>query len=1137
VRSAALATQETPQKAWLLTVMLLVCHRLRRADSAEDIATAWAFVKEDADAWRLFMATLTSVSTATWTFREKATLVQFLIGCFSSSDVAVVDAECRTLVSLVMWKNALSQSQRALAFADNPKLARQWTKLSLDVDERNTEVDTEVKTPAKKKRKTDTPAKTPAEHEENTFMTRLLREFTEVLAKTNAKSLKEEEANEALQYLALVLTLLTDLLIVQWTRRVVEPVVRRKHIMAMLRQSPLVQYFLESRGASELSALTKQINRLEEAIHFPLETHTGKALTTVQDQKEARTRKIQALQQAAFGVDYRDTSIEALSIVPVAAIADRSQFKQQLDSIVQDDRQRLEALGVTLGVFSDEGEAQVLSTATLTDCFLDEYSASSRSTVASGVVLPTELELWSESLAMVEENDTESLTYGTGPSILFPVLPIPKLGLQYLNVTDVLERNAELSLLGAAHAVRRDLEAAIRPLDAVRSLARNGETVFRGFAPTAVPLATALSIMKVEKPRIGEAAPATVVAQFDVELDTRHDISAFDRYHHRELVYLVTIRPTRDEASEAIGFQDENMDGSGHFAEDYGVLYIRCAYLTSMEDDTGKQVKPSSYDSESAGKGRTRALHVELDGAQYKKDLEAGQLGAYEYVNLLVRRDPRTSNFKATLDALSSTLQSSTCEQPGAAVPAWLYDLYVGYGDALSASYEEIAKSRLQAAVQIPLHHALGNDAAHAVSCCSTDGSHHVHLVDGDHDDKALAPKDAVGPFTLVTDVASKTSVLRAHRKAAKGDKESAVLETQPRLTKEQAQVIIRGTGEGLTLATGAVGTGKSEALARLIQNLCQGTTQTANDKILVIGRSTAALDKLLDRLKAVPFVDEATLARLGAPRVDGDDFSAQGRVDFLLQRRIDRLQEVEYMAKWMERADAAKYAGISGSASYSCENALFFYRFYMKALLDEAKEATTLQDVLLSQYFAERTGAEATSLSELHTFVSRLEGIYGELHRLQPFELLQLPAQRRDVYLMQHARVVAMTSHQAALQFQKLVDLKLQWTSVVIDDAAQLSEVDAIIPLTLACRSNALRKHKLKRLVMVGDSTQHAPVEIPSLKSYARCHTSLFERLLRLGAPSIQLSALTPTKPHAPPPPSSKTKPPPPPKKASTKK
>eukprot|EP01017_Pseudomicrothorax_dubius_P026865 TRINITY_DN3035_c0_g1_i4.p1 TRINITY_DN3035_c0_g1~~TRINITY_DN3035_c0_g1_i4.p1 ORF type:complete len:396 (-),score=80.28 TRINITY_DN3035_c0_g1_i4:146-1333(-) len=117
-------------------------------------------------------------------------------------------------------------------------------------------------------------------------------------------------------------------------------------------------------------------------------------------------------------------------------------------------------------------------------------------------------------------------------------------------------------------------------------------------------------------------------------------------------------------------------------------------------------------------------------------------------------------------------------------------------------------------------------------------------------------------------------------------------------------------------------------------------------------------------------------------------------------------------------------------------------------------------------------------------------------------FEVLRGQAER-EAYIVCHlARVVAMTAVQAAMRREDLIKGGFCYDAVVIEEAAQLTEIESFIPFTLQ------QDHeRLKTVVLLGDTAQLPPV-VSSLASQREGNLaqSMFARLRRLGAPRVQL-------------------------------
>ena len=90
-------------------------------------------------------------------------------------------------------------------------------------------------------------------------------------------------------------------------------------------------------------------------------------------------------------------------------------------------------------------------------------------------------------------------------------------------------------------------------------------------------------------------------------------------------------------------------------------------------------------------RGRRRHAHVtvNVDPAQYHKDMKQGldvyRSGGVGGLNLLVRRKGKENNFKSVLETIRDLMNTN---EVGKAVPHWLHDLFLGYGDPSAAHYK-----------------------------------------------------------------------------------------------------------------------------------------------------------------------------------------------------------------------------------------------------------------------------------------------------------------------------------------------------------------------------------------------------------------------------------------------------------------
>eukprot|EP00624_Nannochloropsis_granulata_P002947 evm.model.NODE_24912_length_16274_cov_19.668367.6 len=98
------------------------------------------------------------------------------------------------------------------------------------------------------------------------------------------------------------------------------------------------------------------------------------------------------------------------------------------------------------------------------------------------------------------------------------------------------------------------------------------------------------------------------------------------------------------------------------------------------------------------------------------------------------------------------------------------------------------------------------------------------------------------------------------------------------------------------------------------------------------------------------------------------------------------------------------------------------------------------------------------------------------------------------------------MTCTHAALTRGKLVELGFKFDALVMEEAAQILEVETFIPMLLQ-EVDPIEGCRLKRVVLIGDHHQLPPIiQNQQLQKYARLDQSLFARFVRLGVKTVQL-------------------------------
>ena len=336
------------------------------------------------------------------------------------------------------------------------------------------------------------------------------------------------------------------------------------------------------------------------------------------------------------------------------------------------------------------------------------------------------------------------------------------------------------------------------------------------------------------------------------------------------------------------------------------------------------------------------------------------------------------------------------------------------------------------------------------------------------------------------------------------------------RFTPVQVQAVLSGLQPGLSMLVGPPGTGKTDTAVQLVHTLYHNFPQ---QRTLIITHSNAALNDLFQKLM-LRDVPARYLLRLGMGEQELDtdlDFSRQGRVNATLQRRLDLLAEVERLAQSL---------GVPDDVAYTCETAAHFWLLHVLARWEAFTAAVTpavaqgdptlvASRFPFAAFFANAPGQPlfggtdgATDLRRAKGCFRHLQTVFTELEEFRAFELLKGGTDRGDYLLTRQAKIVAMTCTHAALKRHDFLRLGFQFDSLVMEESAQVLEIETFIPMVLQ-RTQDGGAHRLRRVVLLGDHHQLPPViKSQALQQYSHMDQSLFTRFVRLSAPRVQLDA-----------------------------
>ncbi|KAJ1373953.1 hypothetical protein KIN20_036515 [Parelaphostrongylus tenuis] len=827
----------------------------------------------------------------------------------------------------------------------------------------------------------------------------------------------------------------------------------RRFFNALVHSSKLITHCVLSKLiSSEAGSLFCQlVEMLKFYARFEINDITGQQLTH-KEVSDKHYEHVVKLQKAAFKY-FRD-SMPDFYLLSVGSVDTRKALLKQFNSMKKSDIYRFaEYLHLVPPAESENSQLETLSKEFLIETITlhCERRVNQLQQLNEQPLYPTEKVIWDENVVPYENYSGEG------------VLALNKLNLQFLTLHDYLLRNFNLFQLESTYEIRQDLEDVLFRMKPWQHETHSG---------------------------VGEKSPAVVRGEFSVNVGRRADIKQeWESLRKHDVCFLVTCRSTQPVGTK--------YDIRKPFKEQIQVTYVRGCEIEGMMDQNGQVIEEfEAYEKKPQIQGDIRKYRVFLDPNQYRIDMEnrieKGAEDIYYTFNLVVRRDPKTNNFKAVLATMRQLLNTECV------VPDWLTDIVLGYGEPDSAHYSKM------------------NNVVPSLDFNDTFLSFD-HLIESfpSYQIKPLAEKEKmVPPFLLKFNdlvrggenegekVIEVTPLVRKSRTPYPFYPKT----NQVRFTPAQVEAIKAGMQPGLTMVVGPPGTGKTDVAVQIIANIYHNWPQ---QRTLIVTHSNQALNQLFEKIIALD-VDERHLLRMGHGEEGLEtekDFSRYGRVNHVLKERLRLLSEVERLQQAMN---------VIGDVSYTCENAGHFFRFTVCRAWDDFIEKSTVEkDGLVAEifpftgYFSDInplfSGSYVSDMEVAHSCWRHISHIFEQLEEFRAFELLRNGRDRTEYLLVKEAKIIAMTCTHAALRRNELVQLGFRYDNILMEEAAQILEVETFIPLLLQNPQDG--RNRLKRWCMIGDHHQLPPVvQNQAFQKYSNMEQSLFARFVRLGVPNVQL-------------------------------
>ncbi|KAG0314080.1 hypothetical protein BGZ99_008372 [Dissophora globulifera] len=1013
--------------------------------------------------------------------RMKRYLLLFIINSFQSLENALIRTECMRLVSLSTWHALVSPAKREVEFKEYPQLLKFWKHLEKKFDAMDSTQQQKAIF-------------------ERTWLNEMMKGFVQILETI------ENDESDKIAYCERFMEFLIDLEAQLPTRRYFNTLIEDHQIVAICKLSDLAN----NKNSGTLFSQLLEI--LAFYTGFEINSQTGLALTK-EEMTEIHASKLTKLQRLAF--TYFNAELLDLAMTNLRAIEDRESLSKHFDNLTQEQLVQLcQLLHIRTSKITDPSAEHPRHM--LLELLLLQFEKrhSQIEQINALPLYPDENALF-EDAAVTEENYNADRP-----------LALPKLNLQFLTLHDYLLRNFNLFRLESNYEIRQDIEDAVTRLGP-RPGPNEGSTVFSGWSRVAAPISF-FKMVELAKPNLGEDRHSLITADvtFNVRKYTDAIQAEWEAIREHDILFLLTI-----EVHDNI---DEAWDGKVSFRKHYGLKYVRGCEVVSVIGPNGRPFDYKKSDPQMIQEhrtGNTRTFRVALDANQYKIDQDNakknGGPDVYQTFNIVLRRKPQENNFKPVLETIRDLMQSDLM------VPEWLHDVFLGYGNPNSAHYSQLQRQVREIDFRdtfLDLDHL--NASFPGMNVKAKDGDEStldvpfvVKFPEAADAEAAAGGKKKKGDKATKKGKESKPAVEQAQDELVVSTyktpnmgpyPEDVPNRNQVRFTPTQVEAIKAGTNPGLTLVVGPPGTGKTDVAVQVIANLYNNFP---NQHTLLVTHSNQALNQLFEKIIALD-VDERHLLRLGHGEEELNtelSFSKYGRVTSFLEKRVSLLAEVDRLAYSLE---------IGGEHGSTCETAGYFNSYHVVPMwkeferqIDSKEEGERSVDLVKELFpfkvyfsnaptplFSDSTTVEDAMEAARGCF-RHLTKLFEQLEEVSAFELLRTSYDRANYLLTKEAKIIAMTCTHAALKRRELVNLGFKYDNIVMEEAAQILEVETFIPMLLQEPEDGV--NRLKRVILIGDHNQLPPVvKNTAFQQYGNMEQSMFTRFVRLGVPTVELDA-----------------------------
>ena len=233
--------------------------------------------------------------------------------------------------------------------------------------------------------------------------------------------------------------------------------------------------------------------------------------------------------------------------------------------------------------------------------------------------------------------------------------------------------------------------------------------------------------------------------------------------------------------------------------------------------------------------------------------------------------------------------------------------------------------------------------------------------------------------------------------------------------------------------------TGKTTVGVEIIKNIYHNFKK---ERTLVITHSNQTLDRIFEGLSKYPNLKNHQVLRLGSgeEKISGKNrqqFTAMGRVESINGFRQSLFEKVHRLVICLNLEG-------KGDFTDSCDSCLAFYQNHVLPAWNNRSPGTfPFENFFYEDVTESGKPSPFSNETAIHDAFAIIQELFKDIKELRPYEIISNARQKANLLLAHDAKIVAMTSTYAAMHRKELVELGFVCDNVVIEEAAQMTELD----------------------------------------------------------------------------------------------